>query len=60
MSVFICLPVYNRINYTLKCIESIQHQEYKDYKIIICDDDSDDGTYDIISEKISGNNINKR
>jgi GT2 family glycosyltransferase len=49
--IYICIPVYNRINYTLKCIESIKKQSYTNYRIIICDDGSTDGTYDIISKQ---------
>lgn len=46
--IYICIPVFNRINYTLKCIESIKKQSYSNYRIIICDDGSTDGTYDVI------------
>jgi len=49
--IYICIPVHNRIEYTLKCIESIEKQNYKDYKIIICDDNSTDGTSKILAEK---------
>ena len=49
--IYICIPVYNRINYTLKCVESIKKQSYPDYRIIICDDGSTDGTYDVIIDQ---------
>jgi GT2 family glycosyltransferase len=46
--VYICIPVFNRLSYTIKCIESIKKQVYQNYQIIICDDASTDGTYDYI------------
>jgi len=49
--IYICIPVHNRIEYTLKCIESIEKQNYKDYKIIICDDNSTDRTSKILALK---------
>lgn len=49
--IYICIPVFNRINYTLKCIESIKKQTYSNYKIIVCDDASTDDTFNIISNQ---------
>ena len=49
--IYICIPVFNRIDYTLRCIDSIYKQSYTNYKIVICDDGSTDGTYNIISNK---------
>jgi len=48
--IYICIPVHNRIAYTLKCIESIKRQHYPAYQIIICDDGSTDGTSRIVPE----------
>ena len=42
--VFICIPVFNRLSYTISCIKSIREQSYTHYKTIICDDNSTDGT----------------
>lgn len=50
-TIYICIPVHNRIEYTLKCIESIKKQNYENYDIIICDDGSTDGTTYIISKQ---------
>jgi GT2 family glycosyltransferase len=38
----------------LKCIESIKKQSYSNYRIIICDDGSTDGTYDVIIDQFPG------
>ncbi|WP_138995123.1 glycosyltransferase family 2 protein [Larkinella sp. C7] len=48
--IFICIPVFNRLEYTIKCIDSIIRQKKSPtYEIIICDDGSTDGTYNYIS-----------
>ncbi len=49
--IYISIPVFNRIKYTIKCIESIKKQSYRNYKILICDDGSTDRTSQIIREK---------
>jgi GT2 family glycosyltransferase len=47
----IVIPVHNRINYTLKCLESLSQQTTSAFKIVIVDDGSSDGTSEAISEK---------
>jgi len=42
--VFIIIPVFNRIDFTLRCLQSIVDQSYKNYKVIIIDDGSSDGS----------------
>ncbi len=49
--IFICIPVFNRIAYTRKCLQSIREQTYKDYTVIICDDGSTDGTSAILQSE---------
>lgn len=46
--VYICIPVHNRLKYTIECIESILKQNYKNYEVIITDDGSTDGTTEMI------------
>jgi len=46
--VFIIIPVFNRAALTLKCLQSIERQTFRDYRIIVVDDGSTDGS----SEKI--------
>jgi GT2 family glycosyltransferase len=48
--IYVCIPVYNRINLTLACINSLNKQTYKNIRIIICDDGSTDSTSNYISE----------
>jgi len=45
----IIMPTYNRANYILEAIESIQKQTYKKWELIIVDDGSDDNTEDLIT-----------
>jgi GT2 family glycosyltransferase len=45
------IPVFNRIELTLSCLESIQSQSYKNYVVIICDDGSTDNSTEILTEK---------
>lgn len=44
MKIWICIPVHNRIEYTLKCLNSIRMQSLKKFKMVICDDGSTDGS----------------
>ena len=45
--VSIIVPVYNARNYIERCIDSLVHQTYDNYEIIIIDDGSTDGSADI-------------
>ena len=51
--IYIIIPVYNRINKTIKCINSIHKQNRKDVTIIVVDDASTDNTKKILNEKYS-------
>ena len=43
----IIVPVYNTEKYLEKCIESLRKQTYTDFEVILVDDCSTDGSYDI-------------
>lgn len=43
----IIVPIFNVEKYILRTLESIARQSYKNYEVIIIDDDSQDGTYSI-------------
>lgn len=49
--IYICIPVFNRVKYTVSCLQSIFGQNYKDFKVIICDDGSRDNTSEIIKQQ---------
>ena len=47
---YIIIPVFNRLNFTKKCLSSIKAQTYKNIVTIVVDSDSTDGTYKYIKE----------
>ena len=49
-TVTIAIPVYNGEKYIAEALNSIKNQEYKPDKIIICDNQSDDDTINIINQ----------
>lgn len=48
--VSIIMPTYNRANYIVETINSIQQQTYQNWELIIVDDGSDDDTEEIIAQ----------
>lgn len=48
--VFAVLPVFNRLEYTKKCLDSFSSQSYKNIKLILVDDGSTDGTYKYVKD----------
>lgn len=48
IKVSIIVPMYNTKPYVQRCLESLINQSYKNIEIIIVDDNSTDGSYDII------------
>ena len=49
--IYIIIPVFNRLEHTIKCLESLDKQRYREYKIVLVDDGSTDGTYKYISKE---------
>lgn len=47
-NIHIVIPTYNRAEFLVECIESIYRQTYKNFKIIVVDDNSSDNTPDIL------------
>lgn len=46
--IYIIIPVFNRKEYTRKCLESLRTQTFKDFKTIVVDDGSTDGTAEML------------
>ena len=46
--IYIVIPVFNRLHFTTACIESLIHQTYNNFTIIVVDDGSTDGTADYL------------
>jgi GT2 family glycosyltransferase len=49
--IYIVIPVHNRINFTRQCLYSLYRQSVDDFKIVIIDDGSNDGTSEILSHE---------
>lgn len=48
MKIWICIPVFNRRDFTLQCLASLHQQTYTNFTIVICDHGSTDGTSEAI------------
>jgi len=48
---FIVIPVHNRRAYTKECLESLRKQTVRDFKVIVVDDGSTDGTSEMIRQE---------
>jgi len=51
-AVSVLIPARNEQHSIERCVNSLRNQDYRDYEILILDDNSEDGTYGII-EKIA-------
>ena len=49
-TVTVILPTFNHENFVKKSIDSILSQTYDDFFLILYDDNSTDGTWDIINQ----------
>ena len=52
--IYIIIPVFNRKNYTRDCLNSLLKQAFKDYKIIVVNHGSTDGTAEMILNEYPG------
>ena len=50
VKISILIPTYNRKEYIKECILSAINQDYSNFEIIIVDNQSDDGTWEICKE----------
>ncbi len=50
-SIFIVIPVHNRKEFTCDCLLSLRRQTMQNFKIIVVDDGSTDGTSEMIQEE---------
>ena len=50
-SIFIVIPVHNRREFTCNCLLSLRRQTMQNFKIIVVDDGSTDGTREMIQEE---------
>jgi glycosyltransferase involved in cell wall biosynthesis len=52
--VSILIPVYNREQYIVPCLDSVFRQTYKDFEVVVYDDGSTDNTIKILEQKYAG------
>jgi len=46
----VCIPLYNKANFIKKTIQSVLHQEFTDFEIVICDDGSTDDSVNKVQQ----------
>lgn len=47
-NIYIIIPVYNRKEFTKNCLISLRKQTYKEFKVVVIDDGSTDGTEEML------------
>jgi len=52
--VSICIPTYNGREHLKECIDSVRVQTFGDFEVLICDDQSSDGSLDYARELAKG------
>jgi GT2 family glycosyltransferase len=50
-TIYIVIPVYNRLDATRECLESLSCQTFQHFKVVLIDDGSTDGTSESVNEK---------
>ncbi len=53
--VSIYIPLYNRENYIVECVQSALNQTVKDLEVVICDDGSTDNSVELIKNNFGNN-----
>ena len=49
--IYIIIPVHNRKHFTLECLLSLRKQTFQNFKVIVIDDGSTDGTGEMIEKE---------
>lgn len=51
MSVFVIIPVHNRLGFTRACLASLREQSWRDFSVTVVDDGSTDGTHVALADE---------
>jgi glycosyltransferase involved in cell wall biosynthesis len=51
----VIIPLYTAENYIVKCLDSIANQTYTNYEIIVINDKSKDGSWQVLNDYVSRN-----
>ena len=51
MSVFVIIPVHNRLEFTRACLASLREQSIRDFTVVVVDDGSTDGTGEALAKE---------
>jgi GT2 family glycosyltransferase len=49
--IYIVIPVFNRWQFTQPCLQSLREQTYRNFKVIVVDHGSTDGTSEYINKE---------
>lgn len=49
-TITVCVPVYNTVKYIKQCIESVLAQEFKNWILLVADNCSTDGTWELLQQ----------
>ena len=58
-TIYVVIPVHNRLDSTRECLESLKHQTNHSFEVVLIDDGSADGTSDYISRNFSAVTVMK-
>src|ERR1035441_7219492 len=50
----VCIPTYNGREHLAECIGSIRSQTFTDFEVVVCDDQSSDGTLEFARQLAEG------
>jgi GT2 family glycosyltransferase len=51
MNIWVCIPVFNRIEFTRKCLTTFRSQTFQRFTVVICDHGSTDGTSEYLKRE---------
>jgi len=51
VSVFVIIPVHNRLEFTRACLASLREQSVSDFTVVVVDDGSADGTSEVLAQE---------